>query len=268
MRAMAYFLVRSPDTQRITTLLILVVAIAVTGCTSVAPRGDLAEAAIANPERSDEARERDQRSRPDVVLPLLDLQPGETAADIFGGSGYYADLMAGVVGGSGTVYLHNNAQYDGYVKDRNNERYGNDARPPVRLLRSEIDEPALGVAPGTLDAALLVMSYHDLYYKPKNQEGPYPDVPAFMRNLKAAMQSGGRLVIVDHAAARGTGKAAAQDLHRIDEGFARNDFEQAGFRFVASNPALRNPADDHSKMVFDGAIRGKTDRFILVFEKP
>ena len=129
-----------------------------------------------------------------------------------------------IVGDGGTVLLHNNAQYDKYVKERNDERYGGAARPPVRLLRSEIGEPALGTEPDSIDAALLVMSYHDLYYKPKDQPGPYPDVPAFMRNLQGAMKPGGRLVIVDHAAARGTGSAAAQDLHRIDEGFARSGF--------------------------------------------
>ena len=254
--------------QRLTTMFVLLATLAVAGCTAGPSQTDLVAGAIANPERTDEARERDARSRPDAVLPLLDLQPGDTAADIFGGSGYYADLMAGVVGDGGTVLLHNNAQYDKYVKAGNDERYGGDARPPVRLLRSEISEPALGAEPDSIDAALLVMSYHDLYYKPKDQPGPYPDVPAFMSNLQTAMKPGGRVVIVDHAAARGTGSAAAQDLRRIDESFARADFEQAGFRFVASDPALRNPADDHSKMVFDAAIRGQTDRFILVFERP
>ncbi|MBT8421736.1 MAG: class I SAM-dependent methyltransferase [Gammaproteobacteria bacterium] len=245
---------------------LMVSSFVVSGCIAGPAQSDRAAAAIADPDRSAEARERDLRSRPDAVLPLLDLEPGDTAVDVFGGGGYYADLMAAMVGDSGTVWLHNNAQYDRYVKESNDERYGGDARPPVRLLRSEIDD--LGIAPSTVDAALLVMSYHDLYYKPKDQEGPYPDVPLFMSNLKSALKPGGRLVIIDHAAAAGTGKAPAQDLHRIDEAFARRDFEQAGFRFIASDPALRNPADDHSKMVFDKAIRGKTDRFILVFEKP
>ena len=31
---------------------------------------------------------------------------------------------------------------------------------------------------------------------------------------------------------------------------------------------LRNMDDDYSKVVFDPAVRGKTDRFILKFEKP
>jgi predicted methyltransferase len=31
---------------------------------------------------------------------------------------------------------------------------------------------------------------------------------------------------------------------------------------------LRNPADDHSLLVFDEKIRGKTDRFVFRFRKP
>jgi predicted methyltransferase len=31
---------------------------------------------------------------------------------------------------------------------------------------------------------------------------------------------------------------------------------------------LANPADDHTKMVFNPALRGKTDQFLLRFRKP
>ena len=31
---------------------------------------------------------------------------------------------------------------------------------------------------------------------------------------------------------------------------------------------LRNSADDHSAKIFDPSVMGKTDRFVLRFEKP
>jgi len=37
---------------------------------------------------------------------------------------------------------------------------------------------------------------------------------------------------------------------------------------AGTSDILRNPADTHELLVFDPAIRGKTDRFIFKFKKP
>jgi predicted methyltransferase len=37
---------------------------------------------------------------------------------------------------------------------------------------------------------------------------------------------------------------------------------------VGASDLLRNPADDHTKTVFDPSVRWKTDQFILKFRKP
>ena len=46
------------------------------------------------------------------------------------------------------------------------------------------------------------------------------------------------------------------------------DFERAGFVLEAQSDMYRNAADDHSLLVFDPKIRGKTDRFVYKFRKP
>jgi hypothetical protein len=46
------------------------------------------------------------------------------------------------------------------------------------------------------------------------------------------------------------------------------DFKRAGFVFVKGSDALKNPADDHSLLVFDPKLRGKTDKFVFEFRKP
>ncbi|MEM0954696.1 MAG: hypothetical protein AAGI24_11205 [Pseudomonadota bacterium] len=51
-------------------------------------------AVLAQPGRLPEDIARDTRSRPERILPLLQLKPGDQVADIFGGSGYYSDLLA------------------------------------------------------------------------------------------------------------------------------------------------------------------------------
>ena len=122
------------------------------------------------------------------------------------------------------------------------------------------------MAPDSLDAAMIIMSYHDLYHTTEGW-GPM-DVEDFMGQIARALKSGARFLIVDHVAPRGTGKDYAQELHRIEPEFARRDIERFGLRYIGGSDILRNRSDSYETMVFDPSVRGKTDRFIQVFEKP
>jgi predicted methyltransferase len=83
------------------------------------------------------------------------------------------------------------------------------------------------------------------------------------------MKPGGTVAVIDHAAnPGGDTRKVVEDLHRIDPAVIRADFERAGFVLDGQSDMLRNPADDHSLLVFDPAIRGKTDRAVLRFKKP
>ena len=223
-------------------------------------------AALAAPGRSAKDLERDARDHPEVTLALLGLAPGMRAIDVFSGGGYYAEIAARVVGESGQVLLHNNAAYLGFAGTALTERLA--ARPFAQITRYDREIEAFDLD-GTLDAAVIVMAYHDAYWQPKPEEGSWTVTrDPLMAALFRALRPGGRMLVVDHSAVAGSGSSAAQGLHRIDEAFARADFERAGFRFVAASDVLRSGADDRSTNVFDPAIRGKTDRFVLVFEKP
>ncbi|MEZ5503792.1 MAG: hypothetical protein R3E50_14445 [Halioglobus sp.] len=46
---------------------------------------------------------------------MLALKPGDRVADIWGGGGYYSELMASVVGETGEVLLVNNLVYSQYA---------------------------------------------------------------------------------------------------------------------------------------------------------
>ncbi len=208
---------------------------------------------------------RDTRSHPEAILPLLQLQPGDRVADIWAGGGYYSELIASIVGQSGEVLLVNNMAYSQFAANSLAERQDGREMGSVTIHTREVDNLDLGT--GSLDAALIIMSYHDTYHVDEANGWRAIDADDFFRQIHAALKPGGRFLIVDHYASVGSGKASAQELHRIDVDFAKSDIGSRGFKLVAESDVLRNPDDDYDIMVFDPKVQGKTDRFVLVFEK-
>ena len=218
--------------------------------------------------------ERDQRSKPQAVIPLLDLETGDRVVDIFAGGGYYTELLAAVVGAEGEAILHNNSGFEQWGVNGLTDRFasGRDPGNIVRHTRSGIN---LDLEANSLDGALIIMAYHDLYVVPKRYNGEeYVPVgnPAntgyFLQQVFDALKPGGRFVVVDHSGDATMEHDVVADLHRIKEEFTRVEVEAAGFNFVDSTDALRNPEDDRSMIVFDLDVQGKTDRFVFAFEKP
>jgi predicted methyltransferase len=116
-----------------------------------------------------------------------------------------------------------------------------------------------------VDLVLMVMTYHDLYYKTDDWD---LDPDTFFAMLHRILKPGGILAIVDHAALPGSGASAAQDLHRIDPEFARRDIQSYGFELRAESDLLANPDDPRTISVFDEGIRGRTAKFLLKFVEP
>lgn len=238
-----------------------------TGCAGVSINESAGiERVLANPARSAADRERDARDKPAEVLALAKFRRGDTVADILAGGGYYSEILSGIVGPSGKVLLVNNIGYDGFGKKGYTERLANNRLPNVTHVVGPSD--ALGMGENVLDGAVIVMSYHDLYWVDEKEGWPKVDAGRFLDQIARALKPGGVLVVVDHSAKQGTGSADAQTLHRIDEQFAIADFRKHGLEWEAAIPVLRNADDDRSKNVFDPAIRGKTDRFVHLYRKP
>ena len=94
------------------------------------------------------------------------------------------------------------------------------------------------------------------------------DGPALLAELFAGMKPGATLGLIDHTAAAGSPASTGGTLHRIDPEVVKREFATAGFVLEAESDLLRNPVDDLGKGVFDPAVRGKTDRFVLRFRRP
>lgn len=117
-----------------------------------------------------------------------------------------------------------------------------------------------------VDVVWLHLFYHDLHTPLIQARGA--TVVAFNRAVYERLKPGGRYVIVDHAAASGSGAGDASTLHRIDPAAVREEVEAAGFVLDAQSPLLANPDDPHAIKVFDPSIKGQTDRFTYRFVKP
>jgi len=133
-------------------------------------------------------------------------------------------------------------------------------------VTSAIEE--LELVPESLDAAVFIMSFHDLYWRPTDGSWPPTDAAQLLGKLHAALKPGGVIVVQDHVATAGGDTAAVVDkLHRIDPAVVKADFAKAGFILDGESDVLAHPDDAHTALVFDEAIRGKTDQFLFRFRK-
>ena len=223
-------------------------------------------AAVATAGRPAEATKLDESRKPAEILAFLGLEQGDRVLDLFTGGGYYAEIMAKAVGPQGAVVAWEPANFVDDAGTRNFEALQGRA-PNVDLLVSPAD--ALSLPERSFDFVLMHMIYHDLYWESAEYKFPRVDPDAALAEVFAAVKPGGTVGVVDHVAAPGgdTREVVAK-LHRIDPAVVRADFERAGFAFDGESALLRNPADDHAKLVFDPAVRGKTDRIVYRFRKP
>jgi predicted methyltransferase len=232
-------------------------------CTKAAADAHSIEDALKHSGRPSADLERDARSQPASVLGFFRLEPGDVMLDLFAGEGYYSEIGGYVVGDEGTVYAHNTAAYLGFAGKGLEERLAGNRLAHVQRYDRELD--TIDLADDSVDLLLMVMTYHDLYYK---ADGWDLDAAQFFATAHRVLKPGGVLGIVDHAAMAGSGSAAAQELHRIAEDFARQDIEGHGFVFDGELDVLRNPDDQLATNVFDESVRFKTDRFVYRFVEP
>jgi predicted methyltransferase len=231
--------------------------------TARAADADAIKAAIANPVRTDADRERDARDKPAEIMAFAGVKPGMTVVDLFAAGGYWTELLAGAVGPNGKVLAVNNVPYASFAKDDIKKRFGDGHMKNVDLRVVEASHMFL--TPKSADLVVIVMAYHDAYWIDEKEGWPQIDTDGFLASIKSVLKPGGKLLIVDHNARAGTGKEAASSLHRLNEDWAKKSITAAGFVFEKSWDGLRNPNDQLDKMVYDPAVKGKTDRYVHLY---
>jgi predicted methyltransferase len=223
--------------------------------------------AIGNLDRLPGDMDEDSWRKPSEVLTFLEVKPGMTVVDYLSAGGYYTELLSRIVGSNGKVIAYNNPEYLKFSGEKPNQRYGKDRLPNVTQLTTPPEEAPF--EPNSIDAALFVMSYHDLHWKAKDGSWPNTDPAQALAKLVPALKPGATVVVQDHVAVAGANPDESVDaLHRIDPAVIKREFEAAGLTFDAESKAFAHPEDDHTKPVFDKAIRHQTDQVLYRFKKP
>ena len=222
--------------------------------------------AVAMRDRPAAMTELDVSRKPVETLKFLGLKRGDRVLDVMAGAGFYSEIIGNAIGSKGSVVaLEPPIFYEGAAKDEWKQLIKR--VPNVELL---VQMPGdLTLPPASIDFTLMHLVYHDVYWVSEKYKFTRIEPSDFLKRVFAATKPGGIVGVVDHAAAPGGDtREVVKKLHRIDPATVRADFEAAGFVFDGASPLLANPSDDHSKLVFDEAIRGKTDRFVFRFRKP
>jgi predicted methyltransferase len=221
--------------------------------------------AVADPARPEADRARDAERKPAESLAFAGVHPGEKVAELLPGGGYFTRLFSLVVGPKGKVYARARPRPAQAAPDSPDPgapiqaiaadpHYGNVVVSTMSIKELSLPEP--------VDLVWTSQNYHDLHNIPD------ADVAAFDKAVFNALKPGGVFIVLDHVAAAASGFRDTSTLHRIDPEAVKKEVLSAGFKFEGESELLRNTTDDHTLKVFDPAIRGKTDQFILKFRKP
>ncbi len=222
------------------------------------------EQSIAKQSRWSKDRKKDSSRKPKEILALSGVKSGDRVVDLLGGGGYYSELFSHVVGDDGEVYLQNNSLFLRFSEKEMEKRLANNRLPNVKRLDSEYADMQL---PNDIDLMFLGLCFHD-FYVPRDDPIITPDAESMFEQIRKAMKPGGKILVIDHAAADNTGKTAAPTLHRIEREFVTEEFSRQGFQLESGSEILANSEDDHSLIIWNEDIMGNTDKMVFLFSYP
>ncbi len=197
-------------------------------------------------------RDLDAVRRPDEMLKFYGVKPGDKVADLMASRGYYTAILSQAVGPKGVVYSANPT-----VRDETRERFKAPQYANVKIVEGPMASVGLP-QDASLDFVLLNLDYHEIAKE---------DRSAMNKRVFAALKPGGSYGVVDHAAAAGAGDSVAKTLHRIEPALVISEVTAAGFKLGKESDLLKNADDPHTTNAIKEQ-RGKSDRFVLKFDKP
>ena len=231
-----------------------------TGVASAAEAPAYVTAAVDDPSRPKDDVSTDASRDPADTLAFAGVKPGMVVGELFPGGGYFTRMLSDVVGPKGKVYGLENAGWKDAVKADQALL----AEPRLSNVALDVEPFGAFKLPEPVDLFWITQNYHDL----KIPKYGVVDTADFNRRVFAALKPGGVYFILDHQANPGTTVEQIAVLHRIEKAQVIREVTAAGFKLESEGTFLNRPADDHAKTIFDPAIRGRTDQYMLKFVKP
>lgn len=158
--------------------------------------------------------------KPDEVLALLAIKPGQAVADVGAGSGYFAVRFAKAVGPQGRVYA---VDIDRELMQHVAKRAQAEKLSQLVVHAGRTDTPAL--PPASIDLAFICDTLHHI-----------DDPSAYLSRLRPALKAGGRLAIVEYRKAREISGPPYE--HRMSRADVVRVAERGGFKLAAEHELL------------------------------
>lgn len=161
---------------------------------------------------------RDERLQINRVMDILGIVPGKTVADIGAGSGWFTVRAAKRVGDTGTVYAVDiNPESVRYVESRIRKENLRNVKP----ILGKPDDPLL---PGTVDAVLLLKTYHEV-----------AQPVTLLRNLRPSLTAGARVGVIDR---NGDG-----ENHGVGREIVIREANEAGYQLLEQDDFVKDGMD-------------------------
>lgn len=205
----------------------------------------------------------DARRMPLEVLSFAGIEEGMTILEMEAGGGYYTEILSRAVGSSGSVIMQNPPAFDSFAGEAVQTRLANNRLSNVTFTRVNFDE--LEADDNSVDMVTWILGPHELWFAPGGESLGDPEDT--FAHIARVLKPGGVFLAIDHNAAEDSGTDVGGSLHRIYEGHIAELAEGAGLSLVRSSNLHSNENDPLDIGVFDPSIQGRTDKFVLLYQK-